>query len=83
MEGSPFRVPRRALMGSIGRGVMTALSSIRVRVTLWPGLMPSFFLISTGMTIWPFEEVLTTLMILPPTIVKHEKSITLEKRFVK
>jgi hypothetical protein len=70
-------------MGSIGRGVMTALSSIRVRVTLWPGLMPSFLLISTGMTIWPFEEVLTTLMVLPPEIVKLERSITSEKRFVK
>jgi hypothetical protein len=45
--------------------------------------MPSFFLISTGMTIWPFEEVLTTLMVLPPKTVKLKRSITLKKRFVK
>lgn len=59
MEGFPLRMPLNALIGSSGRGSMTALSSTSLKATFCPGFIPSFFLISAGITICPLEEVLT------------------------
>jgi hypothetical protein len=59
MEGPPLRIPRRARMGSWGRGSSTISRPSTRTSNRVPGAIPSAWRTSRGITICPLEEDFT------------------------